>query len=122
MRLVVQAVGPRIDAYFDRPWAPGETPGTQLVVIGPKGLNRQAIAQAIVSATPSRTPSASDLPHKGGGIGGALPPFVHEDEGTGDGATQSPSPHAGRVALVGEGRGGGLRGGSQVEGVPVKPC
>ncbi|MDB5525416.1 MAG: cobalamin biosynthesis protein CobW [Rhizobium sp.] len=34
MRLVIQAVGSRIDSYFDRPWAPGETRGTRLVVIG----------------------------------------------------------------------------------------
>jgi cobalamin biosynthesis protein CobW len=34
MRLVIQAVGSRIDTYFDRPWAPGETRGTRLVVIG----------------------------------------------------------------------------------------
>lgn len=34
MRLVVQAVGSRIDSYFDRPWAPAEARGTRLVVIG----------------------------------------------------------------------------------------
>ena len=34
MRLVVQAVGSRIDSYFDRVWAPGEDRGTRLVVIG----------------------------------------------------------------------------------------
>jgi cobalamin biosynthesis protein CobW len=34
MRLVIQAVGSRIDSYFDRPWAPGEQRGTRLVVIG----------------------------------------------------------------------------------------
>jgi cobalamin biosynthesis protein CobW len=34
MRLVIQAVGSRIDSYFDRPWAPGEERGTRLVVIG----------------------------------------------------------------------------------------
>jgi cobalamin biosynthesis protein CobW len=34
MRLVIQAVGSRIDTYFDRPWAPGEARGTRLVVIG----------------------------------------------------------------------------------------
>lgn len=33
-RLVVQAVGHRIETYFDRPWAPGETRQTRLVVIG----------------------------------------------------------------------------------------
>ncbi|MFY0733103.1 MULTISPECIES: cobalamin biosynthesis protein CobW [Aurantimonas] len=34
MRLVVQAVGQRIETYFDRPWKPGETRATRLVVIG----------------------------------------------------------------------------------------
>lgn len=34
MRLVVQAVGKRIETYFDRAWAPGETRATRLVVIG----------------------------------------------------------------------------------------
>ncbi|RIX99086.1 cobalamin biosynthesis protein CobW [Aureimonas flava] len=34
MRLVVQAVGGRIETYFDRPFAPGETRGTRLVAIG----------------------------------------------------------------------------------------
>jgi cobalamin biosynthesis protein CobW len=34
MRLVVQAVGQRIETYFDRPFAPGEARGTRLVVIG----------------------------------------------------------------------------------------
>ena len=34
MRLVVQAVGSRIDTYFDRAWRPGEARGTRLVVIG----------------------------------------------------------------------------------------
>jgi cobalamin biosynthesis protein CobW len=34
MRLVIQAVGSRIDSYFDRPWAPDEVRSTRLVVIG----------------------------------------------------------------------------------------
>jgi cobalamin biosynthesis protein CobW len=34
MRLVIQAVGSRIDSYFDRPWTTGEQRGTRLVVIG----------------------------------------------------------------------------------------
>jgi cobalamin biosynthesis protein CobW len=37
MRQVVQAVGGRIEMYFDRLWQADETPRTQLVVIG-KGL------------------------------------------------------------------------------------
>ena len=42
-RLLVQAVGPRLDSYFDRPWKPGETRDTQLVVIGEKHMDRAAI-------------------------------------------------------------------------------
>ncbi len=38
MRQVVQAVGGRIEMYFDRLWQADETPSTQLVVIG-KGLD-----------------------------------------------------------------------------------
>lgn len=34
LRLVVQAVGQRIATHFDRPWGPGETRETRLVVIG----------------------------------------------------------------------------------------
>ncbi|TDW61659.1 cobalamin biosynthesis protein CobW [Novosphingobium sp. PhB55] len=42
-RLVVQAVGPRIQHFYDRAWLPQEARRTQLVVIGQKGLNRAAI-------------------------------------------------------------------------------
>lgn len=50
MRLVVQAVGSRIDSYFDRAWASGEERSTRLVVIGQKGIDRDAISKAIVAA------------------------------------------------------------------------
>jgi cobalamin biosynthesis protein CobW len=46
-RAVVQAVGARIDRWFDRPWRPGEAHAGQVVVIGGKGLDRAAIAAAI---------------------------------------------------------------------------
>jgi cobalamin biosynthesis protein CobW len=46
-RLVVQAVGPRLDSYFDRPWTPGEPRAGALVVIGLNGLDRRAIAAAL---------------------------------------------------------------------------
>ncbi len=49
-RLIVQAVGPRIDAYFDRPWAAGEARLTRLVVIGEKGLDRAAIERDLQAA------------------------------------------------------------------------
>ncbi len=50
MRLVIQAVGSRIDSYFDRAWGSGEPRATRLVVIGLKGLDRAAIATEINSA------------------------------------------------------------------------
>ncbi|MEM9795034.1 MAG: cobalamin biosynthesis protein CobW [Pseudomonadota bacterium] len=43
MRLTIQAVGPRVDHYFDRPLG-GDPRGTRLVVIGQAGLDRAAIA------------------------------------------------------------------------------
>ncbi|MEM7190134.1 MAG: cobalamin biosynthesis protein CobW [Pseudomonadota bacterium] len=46
MRLVIQAVGPRIDTYFDRPFG-AEKRETRLVVIGLAGLDQAAIESAI---------------------------------------------------------------------------
>jgi cobalamin biosynthesis protein CobW len=46
-RQVVQAVGDRLQHYFDRPWAAGERRETRLVVIGKKGLDRTAIGAAL---------------------------------------------------------------------------
>jgi len=46
MRLTLQAVGPRIDTYFDQPF--GAAPRiTRLVVIGQAGLDRMAIESAL---------------------------------------------------------------------------
>ncbi|GAB4348542.1 MAG: cobalamin biosynthesis protein CobW [Oricola sp.] len=50
MRLVVQAVGQRIESYFDRPWRPGEARSTKLVVIGLHDIDRAAISAAITAA------------------------------------------------------------------------
>jgi len=47
MRHVVQAVGPRIDRYFDRPWVDGEVRQSQLVVIGLAGMDRAAIERTL---------------------------------------------------------------------------
>lgn len=47
MRLVVQAVGPRLAHHFDRPWRPAEDRASRLVVIGQKGMDRTAIASAL---------------------------------------------------------------------------
>ncbi len=46
-RLVIQAVGPRVDAYFDRPWQTNESRRSSLVVIGEKGLDEPAIRSAL---------------------------------------------------------------------------
>lgn len=47
-RHVVQAVGTRIERYFDRPWKPGEERLSRLVVIGQKGMDREAIEALIL--------------------------------------------------------------------------
>lgn len=47
MRLTLQAVGPRVDTYFDRPIAADEARETRLVVIGETGLDRAAITAAL---------------------------------------------------------------------------
>jgi len=45
MRMTLQAVGPRVDSYFDQPFAgPRET---KLVVIGEAGLDQEAITKAL---------------------------------------------------------------------------
>jgi cobalamin biosynthesis protein CobW len=46
-RLVVQAVGPRIESYFDRPWGRDEKRHASLVIIGKKGLDESAIRTAL---------------------------------------------------------------------------
>ena len=46
-RLLIQAAGPRIDSYFDRPWKDGESRRGALVVIGQKGMDEKAITQTI---------------------------------------------------------------------------
>lgn len=47
MRLTLQAVGPRIETYFDRPLDGHEPRQTRLVVIGQAGLDRGAIERAL---------------------------------------------------------------------------
>ena len=46
-RQVVQAVGTRMDRYFDRPWKADETPVSRVVVIGQKGIDRALIETAL---------------------------------------------------------------------------
>ena len=49
MRLTVQAVGPRVDSYYDRPFG-AQPRETRLVVIGQAGLDRAAITEALRAA------------------------------------------------------------------------
>jgi cobalamin biosynthesis protein CobW len=46
-RQIIQAVGDRVQHYFDRPWEPGEARATRLIVIGKKGLDREAVIAAL---------------------------------------------------------------------------
>ncbi|KAF0675508.1 cobalamin biosynthesis protein CobW [Profundibacterium mesophilum] len=47
MRLTIQAVGPRTDSHYDRPFGSDATRETRLVVIGASGLDRAAIETAL---------------------------------------------------------------------------
>ncbi len=47
MRLQLQAVGSRVDQYFDRAWTPGEVRATRLVVIGLHDMDQAAVRSAI---------------------------------------------------------------------------
>ncbi len=47
-RLLIQAVGPRLNSYFDRPWLADEKRQSRLVVIGEKAMNRDAIRKSLV--------------------------------------------------------------------------
>ncbi len=49
-RLIVQAVGPRLQTYFDRPWRDGEVRASNLVVIGEAGLDRAVLQRALLAA------------------------------------------------------------------------
>ncbi|MDR7027448.1 cobalamin biosynthesis protein CobW [Rhizobium rosettiformans] len=50
MRLVIQAVGTRIDTYFDRPWTSGEMRETRLVVIGLHEWDFGAVVEDVQAA------------------------------------------------------------------------
>ena len=47
MRLLIQAVGPRVNHYFDRPWGQAENRQGKVVVIGLKGLDRDAVVKSL---------------------------------------------------------------------------
>ena len=48
MRLLVQAVGPRVNHYYDRAWEMADDRRSRLVVIGLKGLDRPAVEKILV--------------------------------------------------------------------------
>ena len=47
MRLLIQAVGSRIEHYYDRDWRSDETRETRLVVIGQKGLDEAGVTAVL---------------------------------------------------------------------------
>jgi cobalamin biosynthesis protein CobW len=47
MRMLLQAVGPRVTHQYDRPWGASEDRSGQLVVIGLKGFDRAAVARML---------------------------------------------------------------------------
>jgi cobalamin biosynthesis protein CobW len=49
LRLLLQAVGPRVSHHYDRPWSAGEARDGRLVVIGLKGLDRAAVTRALLT-------------------------------------------------------------------------
>ncbi|MHB1110979.1 MAG: CobW C-terminal domain-containing protein, partial [Devosia sp.] len=49
-RLAVQAVGPRLNAWFDRPWRDDEARETALMVIGESPLDREGITASFERA------------------------------------------------------------------------
>ena len=58
MRMVVQAVGDRVQRYFARPWADNEARRSQLVVIAETGFDATAVTTALTGA-PSRDETAA---------------------------------------------------------------
>ncbi len=48
MRLLLQAVGARVNHYYDRAWTAEDDRRSRLVVIGLKGLNRPAIEKILI--------------------------------------------------------------------------
>jgi cobalamin biosynthesis protein CobW len=48
MRLLMQAVGARVTHHYDRPWLSTEAREGSLVIIGLKGLDRAAVARALL--------------------------------------------------------------------------
>jgi cobalamin biosynthesis protein CobW len=51
MRLLLQGVGERVDTRYERAWTPDESRVGRLVVIGQKGLDRDAIVRTLTGST-----------------------------------------------------------------------
>lgn len=51
MRLLLQGVGERVDTRYERAWQPNEARVGRLVVIGQKGLDRDAIVRTLTGET-----------------------------------------------------------------------
>ena len=51
MRLLLQGVGERVDTRYERAWQPNEVRVGRLVVIGQKGLDRDAIVRTLTGET-----------------------------------------------------------------------
>jgi cobalamin biosynthesis protein CobW len=47
-RLLIQAVGPRVNHQYDRVWTASEPREGRLVVIGMKGIDRAAVTRALI--------------------------------------------------------------------------
>ncbi len=58
LRLVLQAVGARVETYFDRPWQAGENPRSRFVIIGEAGLDASRARFLLARAAHDR-PAAS---------------------------------------------------------------
>ncbi len=56
MRLVVQGVGPRVQAYYDRPWREAEARAGRLVVIGLKGFDAAAVSAGLAATLAAAGP------------------------------------------------------------------
>ena len=62
MRLLIQAVGDRIQHYYDRNWRDGEERRTRLVVIGHKGLDERLGQEPAERLVRHRSGPASAVP------------------------------------------------------------
>ena len=47
LRMTIQAVGPRVETYFEASKSKNNTRETQLVVIGVSGLNKDSISSSL---------------------------------------------------------------------------